>query len=86
MVPVHYGTYSIDNRIQAEDLSGSENFYLSTTRPTTVLDSPQPDSSNTTSLLHNINELMWLSTNITQPSITLNETNTVYQVLLNTVS
>lgn len=38
-------------------------------------------------LLHDITKLTWLNvSNNTQPSITLNATNTVYQVLLNSVS
>lgn len=37
--------------------------------------------------LHDISELIWLNvTNNTEPSITLDKTNKVYQVLLNTVS
>jgi len=50
--------------------------------PTSVVDSPQiaTDESNSTSL-HDIKELTWLS-----DSITLNATNTVYQVSMNTVS
>jgi hypothetical protein len=48
--------------------------------PTSVVDSPQiaTDESNSTSL-HDIKELTWLS-----DSITLNATNTVYQVSMNT--
>jgi len=80
-----HATYPQNYLVQDEDISGSEVVYLSTTVSTTVVDSPQPDNSNTT-LLHSISEIMWLSTNTTQPSITLNETNMVYQVLLNTVS
>lgn len=39
------------------------------------------------SILHDVNELTWLSiSNSTQPFITLNETNTVYHVSMNTVS
>jgi len=50
--------------------------------PTSVVDSSHDliDTSNSTSL-HDIKELTWLS-----DSITLNATNTVYQVSLNTVS
>jgi len=47
---------------------------------TSDVDSPQIDQSNSTSL-HDIKELTWFS-----ESITLNATNTVYQVSLNTVS
>lgn len=46
----------------------------------------QFDNLNST-LLHDITKLTWLNvSNNTQPSITLNTTNTVYQVLLNSVS
>lgn len=54
--------------------------------PTTVShNSEYLNILNTTSSLHNISELTWLNNN-TQPTVMLNETNTVYQVLLNTVS
>lgn len=38
-------------------------------------------------MLHKINELSWLNiSNGVQPSITINTTNSVYQISLNTVS
>lgn len=71
------------------EYSASEIMDLtSSISPTSVVDSPTQslDKSNST-LLHDISDLAWLSiSNETQPSITLNETNTPYQVLLNTVS
>lgn len=74
------------------DISASEIIPLSTisttlivdankTTPTSAVDSSQQPSDGSNTTLHSIDELTWLGT-----SITLNETNTVYQVLLNTVS
>lgn len=58
-------------------VAGPDNYVLNS-----EIDSPQivRDESNSTSL-HDIKELTWLS-----DFITLNGTNTVYQVSLNTVS
>lgn len=73
------------NIVQDTEISASEIVDLSTTSPTSVLDSPQPPDHSNTTLLHDLSEIKWLSvSNSTQPSITLNVTN--YQVLLNTVS
>lgn len=45
------------------------------------------DYKKNTTMLHDVNELTWLNvSNSTQPSITLNATNTTYQILMNTVS
>lgn len=55
----------------------------------TVIPSPEKESLilDYPESLHDISELIWLNvTNNTEPSITLDETNKVYQVLLNTVS
>lgn len=46
----------------------------------------KPDDLNTTPV-HSIDELTWLNvSNSAEPTITLNATNSVYQVLMNTVS
>lgn len=60
---------------------------MTTFAPSAVNHPIQPDNLKTTSL-HNIDELTWLivSNNIQPTIITLNETNKVYQILLNTVS
>jgi len=63
-------------------MSSTQVSHVDNSTPTSIKDSSHLliDTSNSTSL-HDIKELTWLS-----GSITLNATNTVYQVSLNTVS
>lgn len=75
-----YSSYSPSEEM---DNAFAESLDLSTYSPTSITLVNETEKSNST-ILHNISELIWLNT--TQPSITLNENNTVYQVLLNTVS
>lgn len=86
MRPVHFvpTNYASEESV-VTSIFASEIMDLSTTAPTLNSDQQSDDFNST--LLYNITELTWLNvSNNTQPSITLNTTNTVYQVLLNSVS
>lgn len=57
---------------------------VSDQRVTTNEETTQLGHNLNSTSLHSIDEITWL--NSTEPTITLNATNSVYQVLLNTVS
>jgi len=87
---VHSGTNAVAMS-QVPEFSTQEQYFELDTNDKTVIksavDSSQKVDYANSTLLHDINEITWLNlSNTTQPSITLNETNSVYQVLLNTVS
>ncbi|VVC40295.1 Hypothetical protein CINCED_3A001874 [Cinara cedri] len=76
---IYVSKESIDSAISASEFVDS-----STTVPT-ISDFYNSSENLNSTILYNITEISWLNiTNNSQPSITLNTTNTVYQVLLNT--
>jgi hypothetical protein len=85
---IHSGTNAVAMS-QVPEFSTQEQYVELETNDKTIIksavDSSQKVDYANSTLLHDINEITWLNlSNTMQPSITLNETNSVYQVLLNT--